>query len=63
MSRKKVAAQGILIVLLMLLFLVILLYCLNFQEEITCEVIIVIFSIWTMKNIFKFVCWITKNES
>ena len=47
----------------MVLFLVILLYGLNFQEEITCEVIIIIFSIWMLNNIFKFVCWITKNES
>lgn len=60
MSRRKVVTQGILIILLMVLFFVILLCCLCFQTEITCEIIIIIFSIWMISNIFQFVCWITK---
>lgn len=60
-SRRKVVAQGILIILLMVLFFAILLCCLCFQTEITFEVIVIIFSIWMISNIFKFVCWITKK--
>lgn len=63
MSRKKVAVQGMLIIFLFLLYFIFLLFCLYNQEKMTCEIIVGIFSIWMIKNIFVFVRWITENKS
>jgi len=63
MSRKKVAIQGMLIIFLFLLYFIFLLFCLYKQEKMTCEIIVDIFSIWMIKNIFVFVRWITENKS
>ena len=60
MSRKKITVQGILIIFLIIIFFLFLLCCLYFQEKRTCEIIVGIFSIWMIKNIFRFVAWITE---
>lgn len=60
MNRKKMAGVCLVFVSLVMLFFVVLISCLYFQEELICGIIYLWFCIWMIKNIYKFVIWITE---
>lgn len=60
MERKRSICGALLFIFLLASFTCGLIYCLIVQEELTCEIIIVVFFIWMIINICKFVAWVTK---
>jgi len=56
---KKETGVLLLVILLIILFFIVLMAGLYFQKEITNEIIFLCFVAWSLKNICRFVVWIT----